>query len=78
MTNLFLPLVSFPYERVPVASAYMEPSFGFLASNKSATLGSPPVISLVFVPSTGTLAMNSPVETLFPLFFMRIDFEGSE
>ena len=36
------------------------------------------MISLVLVPSTGTLATNSPLVTLLPLFFIRIDFEGSE
>ena len=46
--NLLLPLVSFPKLIVPEDSARIACSFGTLASNKSATLGKPPVMSLVF------------------------------
>ena len=46
-----LPLVSFPNETVPDSSAKTAGSLGFLASKRSATLGSPPVISLVLLPS---------------------------
>ncbi len=35
-------------------------SFAFLASNNSATLGKPPVISLVFEVSFGSLAITFP------------------
>jgi hypothetical protein len=35
-------------------------SLAFLASNNSATLGRPPVISFVFVVSLGNLAITSP------------------
>ena len=38
-------------------------SFGLLASNNSATLGRPPVISFVFEVSLGNLAKTSPAET---------------
>jgi hypothetical protein len=37
-------------------------SLGFLASNSSATLGRPPVISFVFEVSFGSLAKTSPAE----------------
>ena len=51
MTNLSLPLVGFPQETIPEACARIAGSFGFLASNKSATLGNPPVISFVLADS---------------------------
>jgi hypothetical protein len=38
-------------------------SFAFLASNNSATLGRPPVISFVLVVSFGSLAITSPAKT---------------
>ena len=41
-------------------------SLGRLASNNSATLGKPPVISLVFAPSLGILAITSPALILSP------------
>lgn len=45
---------------IPEYLASMAASFGFLASNKSATRGRPPVISLVFDDSNGILAITSP------------------
>ena len=60
MTSLTFPLVSLPKETIPDSSARTAASFGVLASNKSATLGSPPVISLVLDPSSGILAITSP------------------
>ena len=38
-------------------------SLGLLASNNSATLGKPPVISFVLDVSLGSLAKTSPAET---------------
>ena len=48
-------------------------SFGLLASKSSATLGSPPVISLVLVVSFGNLAITSPAETFCPSFTDKIE-----
>ena len=56
ITSLTFPFVSFPKDTIPDSSASTAASFGVLASNKSATLGNPPVISLVFDPSTGIFA----------------------
>ena len=41
-------------------------SFGLLASNNSATLGKPPVISFVFDVSFGSLAKTSPADIFCP------------
>ena len=49
--SLSLPLVGFPQETMPDSCASIAGSLGFLASNKSATRGSPPVISLVLADS---------------------------
>ena len=49
--SLSFPFVGFPQETIPVACANIAASLGFLASNKSATLGNPPVISLVLADS---------------------------
>tara|TARA_B100001027_G_scaffold133100_1_gene92166 strand:+ start:289 stop:459 length:171 start_codon:yes stop_codon:yes gene_type:complete len=48
-------------------------SLAFLASNNSATLGNPPVISFVFVVSLGSLAITSPAETFCPSFTDKIE-----
>ena len=48
-------------------------SLAFLASNNSATLGSPPVISLVFVVSFGNLAITSPAKTFWPSLIESIE-----
>ena len=66
MTSLTFPLVSLPKETIPDSSARTAASFGVLASNKSATLGSPPVISLVLDPSSGILAITSPAVIFWP------------
>ena len=58
--NLLLHLVSLPQETTQLNSARIATSFGFLASKRSATLGNPPVISLVFEDSLGILAKTSP------------------
>ena len=42
------------------------PSFGFLASNNSATRGKPPVISFVLDVAFGNLARTSPALTFDP------------
>ena len=66
ITTLTFPLVSFPKETTPVSSARTAASFGVLASNRSATLGKPPVISFVFEATIGILAITSPAEIFFP------------
>ena len=63
ITSLSLPFVSLPKLTIPEDSASIAGSFGFLASNKSATLGKPPVISFVFVTACGILAIKSPAST---------------
>ncbi len=65
MTFLF-PLVSLPKETAPSISLIIANSLGFLASNNSATLGRPPVISLVLVVSLGILTIISPASTISP------------
>ena len=47
-------------------------SFGFLASNNSATLGRPPVMSLVLEDSLGILAKTWPAYTLEPSSTLKI------
>ena len=66
MIRRLLLFVSLPKLTVPVDSAIIAGSFGFLASNKSATLGSPPVISLDLEAASGILAITSPTATLSP------------
>src|SRR6202050_2350694 len=61
-----LPLVSLPKLTVPERSARIAESLGFLASNKSATRGRPPVMSRVLEDSCGMRAMTSPTDTLAP------------
>ena len=78
ITNRTLPLVSFPKAIVPLSSAKTAASFGFLASNKSATLGSPPVISFVLDPSNGILAKTSPAKSFLPSFKFTKAFAGRE
>ena len=51
ITSLSLPFVGFPQETIPEAPASTADYLGFLASNKSATLGNPPVISFVLADS---------------------------
>jgi len=57
---LSFPLTSFPNSILPSFSAMIAPSLGFLASNNSATLGNPPVISFVLEVAFGNLANTSP------------------
>ena len=71
-----LPLVSFPKETTPVSTASSALSFGSLASNKSATLGKPPVISLVPDVSRGVLAITSPIPTLLPDVRLTVELDG--
>src|SRR5437016_356722 len=61
-----LPLVSLPKLTVPDFSARIAWSFGFRASNRSATRGKPPVMSRVLEDSCGMRAMTSPTETRAP------------
>ena len=51
-----------PKDTTPSISAIAAASLGLRASKSSATRGRPPVMSLVFVVSRGTLAMTSPAE----------------
>jgi len=62
-----------PNTTLPSFSAMIALSLAFLASNNSATLGRPPVISFVFVVSFGSLAITSPAETFWPSFTERIE-----
>ena len=73
MEILCLPRTSFPNSIVPSFSAIIAPSFGLLASNNSATLGKPPVMSFVFVVSLGNLAITSPAETFCPSLTDKIE-----
>ena len=57
----------------PSFSAIIALSFAFLASNSSATLGRPPVISFVLVVSLGNLAITSPADTFCPSLTERIE-----
>ena len=60
------PLNSLPNSIEPSFSAIIALSLGRLASNKSATLGNPPVISFVFEVSLGNRAKTSPALTFCP------------
>ena len=71
-----LPFVSLPNDTTPVCTASSALSFGSLASNKSATLGNPPVISLVPDVSRGVRAITSPIPTLLPAVRLTVEFEG--
>ena len=75
-SNLLLPLVSLPNDTTPVFSANSALSLGTLASNKSATLGSPPVMSLVPDVSLGVLAIVSPTPTFCPSVKDTLDLDG--
>ena len=66
MTSLIFPFVSLPKEMIPVSSDKTAASLGFLASNRSATLGKPPVISFVFDATRGILAIISPAVNFWP------------
>ena len=77
ITNLTLPLVSLPNEMIPVASDKTEASLGFLASNRSATLGSPPVISFVLDATRGIRARTSPAVNLCPAAKLTNAFAGN-
>ena len=50
-------------------------SFGLLASNSSATLGKPPVISFVLEVSFGNLANTSPADIFCPSFTEKLYLE---
>ena len=67
MTSL-LPFESFPKETIPEISVTVALSFGRRASKSSATLGRPPVISLVFVVSLGIFDTVSPAKISSPSF----------
>ena len=57
---------------MPSISLIIAGSLGFLASKSSATLGSPPVISLVLDDSFGILAITRPALTSLPSSMLRI------
>ena len=67
-----LPLTSLPNCITPSFSAIIALSFGLRASNNSATLGNPPVISFVLEVSLGSLAKTSPAEIFCPSFTDKI------
>ncbi len=71
ITRRTLPLVSLPKETTPLFSARIAASFGFRASNRSATRGRPPVMSRVLEDSCGIRAITSPMPILAP--FLRPD-----
>ena len=71
------PLSSFPNLIVPSFSAIIALSFGLRASNKFATLGKPPVISLVLEDSNGILAITSPALIFAPSVTLIIAPEGN-
>jgi hypothetical protein len=75
-SNLLLPFVSLPKDTTPVFSANSALSLGILASNKSATLGSPPVISLVPDISLRVLAIISPTPTFYPSIKNTLNLDG--
>ena len=60
MINLSLPLVGLPHDTIPDSWAKIACSLGFLASNRSATLGRPPVMSFVLVDACDILAITPP------------------
>ena len=68
-----MPLTSLPKITFPSFSAIIALSFAFLASNNSATLGKPPVMSFVLVVSLGNLAITSPAEIFWPSFTDKIE-----
>ena len=68
-----MPLTSLPKITLPSFSAIIALSLAFLASNNSATLGNPPVISLVLVVSLGNLAITSPAEIFAPSLTDKIE-----
>ena len=77
ITSLTFPFVSLPKLVMPLYFARIAASFGFLASNKSATLGNPPVISLVLEDSNGILAITSPALIFAPSVALIIAPEGN-
>src|SRR5690554_7106862 len=74
----FLPLVSLPKLNTPEISAKIAGSFGLRASNKSATRGRPPVISLLPDDACGIRARMSPTSTLSPLLRLTNACAGSK
>ena len=73
-----LPLVSLPKDTIPEISAKIAGSFGLRASNKSATRGRPPVISLVPTDSCGIRASGSPTFTSAPSSKLTIALPGKK
>ena len=64
-TTTLMPLCAPLNSTMPSISVTIACSFGRLASNSSATLGRPPVISFVFVVSRGIFARISPGATIW-------------
>ena len=77
MMSLSLPLVGLPHETIPDSWAKIACSFGFLASKRSATLGRPPVISLVLADSWDILAITPPTSISWPSVSCKKAFPGS-
>ena len=73
IVTLCFPLTSFPKRTLPSFSAIIALSFAFLASNNSATLGNPPVISFVLEVSFGNLAITSPANIFCPSLTDKIE-----
>ena len=65
-------VVEFPNSIIPLISARTAGFFGFLDSKISATLGKPPVISLVLDEALGILAIISPALTDLPFSILSI------
>ncbi len=60
------PFFAVPKSTIPSISAMIAGSFGRRASKSSATRGSPPVMSLVWLILRAVLAIMSPVFTVCP------------
>ena len=77
ITSLTFPFVSLPKLVMPLYLAKIAAFFGFHASNRSATLGNPPVISLVLEDSNGILANTSPALIFAPSVTLIIAPDGN-
>ena len=71
-----IPLFISPNWTVPLTSVTTAGFAGFLASNNSATLGKPPVISLVLPISFWILTKVCPLETFWPSLTTKVALTG--
>ena len=78
ITKRRLPFVSLPKLTVPVCSARIAGSLGLRASNRSATRGRPPVISLLPPDFCGIRARVSPTPTSAPSSMLTIALPGKK